>query len=227
MRTGSRFFPFLVVLLLSTLIMAVACKGKPKKDPEDAFFPALDFIKSQVAAVDTSLYAIMRLTERKVQVPSTDSSHASADSTVANSPRSFIDSVITDTEYIHRDLFRGTAVDFLSIPDLADDEYSDRYTETRQMDPSINRVVITYTPKTPEKELIQMEQVTIEPDPAAGDKVRNIIINTVQNSRDSSIEKRLLWNVDQSFKVTIMKQLPGKPEQVNTFKLSWNEHDYE
>ena len=148
--------------------------------------------------IDTSLYAILRLEPR--------------------------DSARYDTTYIHRDDFRAAAKDFLDIPDLSDEDYEDRYRESKTMDQTLNRILLSYEPVNPKEEIIQSQQVLIEP----GDgKVTNIIINMVQNSKDSLVTKRMMWTPDRSFQVTTLKQLPGQPETTHTYKVSWNEHEYE
>ncbi|MGZ8509797.1 MAG: hypothetical protein ACXWWA_05445, partial [Chitinophagaceae bacterium] len=155
------------------LLCFIACKQK-EKNQKEKFFPALSFIQSQVKAIDTSLYTIRKLV--------------------------YVDSVKTDTTYLRREQFRETAKDFLSIPDLSSSSYQDRYTEEKSFDETLNRVVLTYSPLTPEKEEIQSQEVLIKPDPA-GDKITNIIINRIVNTKDSSVQKRLLWTVDESFQV--------------------------
>jgi hypothetical protein len=185
------------IATITLLLLSMAgCKGK-KKDKDAAFFPVLSFIKSQVADIDTSVYSIRKL--------------------------DFIDTSRTDTSYIPREQFREVANEFLSIPDLSSATYEDRYTEKEQFDQTTNRVIISYTPNKPEKEEIQGQEVLIKPDVAAGDKVTNIIINRVMNSKDSSVQKRLMWIVDKSFQVTTIKQLPGQPETTSTYKVIWSD----
>jgi hypothetical protein len=185
------------IATITLLLLSMAgCKGK-KKDKDAAFFPVLSFIKSQVADIDTSVYSIRKL--------------------------DFIDTSRTDTSYIPREQFREVANEFLSIPDLSSAAYEDRYTEKEQFDQTTNRVIISYTPNKPEKEEIQGQEVLIKPDVAAGDKVTNIIINRVMNSKDSSVQKRLMWTVDKSFQVTTIKQLPGQPETTSTYKVIWSD----
>lgn len=185
----------LSMAIFVTLAMA-SCKEKKKINPEDRMFPVLAYLQSQVKDVDTSLYVIRQYI--------------------------FVDSTRTDTIYIPRDQFRNVAADFLSIPDLSKDEFVERYTETEQYDPTLNRVMISCEPINPEKEIIQSQQVLIKPE-VGGDKVTNIIINSVRNSKDSSVQKRLLWKVDESFQVTTIRQLPGEPETISTYKVVWNE----
>lgn len=175
----------------------IACKQKSKDTPEK-LFPVLSFIQSQVAQVDTSLYAIRKI------IPA--------------------DSAGNDTLPMRREEFRNAARDFLSLPDLAAAEYAGRYAQSKQFDETINRVLLVYTPLNAEEEEVQREEVLIKPD-GGGDKVTNIIIHSIANTKDSLVEKRLLWKVDKSFQVIITRQLPGQPETSSTFKVVWNEDD--
>lgn len=183
--------------IIILLLSFIACNQKEKSN-EEKFFPVLSFIQSQVADIDTSLYTIRKLV--------------------------VIDSLRTDTFYIPREQFRESAKDFLSIPDLSSSKYEHRYTEEKQFDETMNRVILTYTPLKPEKEEIQRQEVLIKPDPS-GDKITNIIINRFINTKDSSIQKRLLWKVDESFQVITIKQLNGQPETTSTVKVVWNENE--
>ncbi len=74
---------------LSIFVCLYSCGGEKK--PDSKFFPALSFIKSQVAHVDTSLYRI-------IKIEKTDS--------------------VPDTTFIQRQEFRRYANDFLTIPDI-------------------------------------------------------------------------------------------------------------
>ena len=177
------------------LLFTIAC-GRNEKDNKEPFFPVLSYIKSQVADIDTSLYAIRKLI--------------------------FVDSIRTDTIYLHRGNFREEARDFLSVPDISSSAFRKRYVEEKLFDESLNRVLLTYLPLNPDKEEIQRQEVLIKPDPS-GDKVTNIIINSVINNRDSSVQKKLLWKVGESFQTTITKQLAGQPEKTSIVKVIWNE----
>ena len=175
----------------------VACGGNEKEN-KDPFFPVLSYIKSQVADIDTSLYSIRKLV--------------------------YVDSLRTDTIFLHRENFRKEAKDFLSVPDISAPAYRKRFVEEKLFDETLNRVLLTYTPLNPDKEEIQRQEVLIKPDPS-GDKVTNIIINSVINSRDSSVQKKLLWKVGESFQTTITKQLAGQPEKTSIVRVIWNEDD--
>ncbi len=184
-------------LLVLLLLHLLSCKQKETNDKE-RFFPVLSFIQSQVVEIDTSLHAI----------------------------RKFLtgDNLRADTTYLHREQFKEAAKDFLSIPDISSSKYEDRYTEAKQFDETLNRVILTYTPLKPEKEEIQRQEVLIKPDPA-GDKITNIIIHRIVNTKDSSLQKRLFWKVDESFQVVTIKQLNGQPETTSTVKVVWGENE--
>lgn len=189
------------LLLLPVLFLTTSCSDKKEETPAKAFFPALSFIKSQVAHVDTALYSIKRIVYR--------------------------DSINIDTTFIHRDSFRALAADFLSLPDLTEKEYRKRFTEESMFDETMNRVILSYRPVNPEKEEIQSQEVLILPNPALGDKVTSILIDRVVNDRNGYLEKNLLWQVDQYFQVTTTIQKPGQPETITIMKVTWNEQEEE
>lgn len=178
--------------ILITIIFLFSCKSKEEKK-EEGFFPVLSFIKSEAAHIDTSLFQIIKL--------------VSAGST-------------WDTSYIKREEFRANAGDFLSIPDLTDKTYADKYMESKFFDASLNRAIITYTPKDKSAE-IQREEVTIAPGQGEADKVKNIIIDKLVVTKDSSVTKRMLWNVGESFQVTSIIQKPGQEDATQTIKVTW------
>jgi hypothetical protein len=183
------------------IVFAWRCKNKDKPaEPKDQFFPAIPYIKSQIAKVDTSLYSIMRI------VP--------------------VDSTHNDTTYLRREQFKDAASEFLALPDITQAEYNGRFTEQSTFDESLGRVVMIYSPKDAQKEEVQRQEVLIKTQSGASeDQVTNIIFIINQSNKDSSIEKKMLWKVDESFQVTTTKQYPGKPEVTSTYKVSWNESE--
>ena len=173
----------------------LSCKNKKTDEEKEnqKFFPALSFIKSQVAHVDTSVFRIIKIVQK-------DS--------------------ISDTTYLKREEFREAAKDFLTIPDITSDELKDEYTETKLFVPDLEQVALNYMPKKPDKE-ISRQEVMIKPD-ANGDKVQSIFINRITDSKDGSIQKILFWEVDKQFKIVTLIQSPGKPEKKETVKVIWN-----
>jgi len=187
----------LALFFFLALVSTDACKQKKKeKKEEDRFFPVLSIIKSQVAQVDTSLYSIRKIT--------------------------FVDSTRSDTVFYRREQFRELAVDFLTLPDISDSKYKDRFKEEKQFEETLNRAIFSYLPVNPEKEEIQRQQLLIRPGPPE-DKITSIIIDYLISNKDSSVQKNMLWQVDKSFQVTTIRQLPGQMETTTTYKVVWNE----
>ena len=130
-----------------------------------------------------------------------------------------------DTTYHKREEFKALAKDFLDLPDLTDKDLRWRYTKESRYDETLGRLIITMLPMEPAKEEIQRQEVLIKPDPS-GDRVMSIIIDYVKNNRDSAVQKRMLWMVDESFQVSTTKQLKAQPEMTNTYRVVWNEPEY-
>jgi hypothetical protein len=187
----------LFIPLISALVFSQACKSKSKPLAKN-YIPVLMLIKNQVAMVDTSLFTITR--------------------TVA------IDSLKPDTSFIRREDFEATARDFLNIPDLGNPKIAAAYTEEEQYDSTFNRAIFTYTPVHIDLDPVKQQQVITDPDATDGKTVKNIYITRIINNRDSFVRQNLLWKMDQSFQVTTIKQLPGKPESVMNLRVSWNEN---
>ncbi len=169
-----------------------ACKQKDKTD-DGKKFPALSFIKSQIAHVDSSFYTITKIVT--------------------------VDGV-SDSSFIKREEFRNLAIDFLSMPDISDKKLSTLYKEERIFDQTLNRVIFTYLPMKENLEIEKLEVVII-PDPS-GDKVRNIIISMNIIERGVSVRKNMLWQVDESFQVVKLIQRENKPEESIITKVVWN-----
>jgi hypothetical protein len=188
-----RHYLFSTLYLIAFTGLIASCKNEEKK--EDSLFPIYSFLQSQVASADSSLLPLRRI--------------------------DIINDSTRDTTYFPRQEFRREAGEFLALPDLTQKAFKDRYKETDTYDPDLNRLIIYQMPVNPEQELIQRQELLVEPS-TGGDKIRTVIVQTAEVSKDSSIEKRMIWNVDESFQVTRIRQLPGQPEEVRTYRVEWN-----
>jgi hypothetical protein len=188
---------FIIILAGSLIFIFNACKGKEKKTEKNSFISALSIIEGQIKEVDTSFYTIIKVNYR--------------------------DSITRDTEYIPRENFRLVAKDFLDITDLS----SERFTEENIPGPTEKYSTISYKPIDPAKEEIQRIDFIIDPDPGETGKsvVKSIYIDKGISNKDSSVQKKLLWQMDKSFQVTTIRQLPGKPETNSTYSVSWNDEE--
>ena len=184
-----------IFFYFAILIIYLSCNTKSHEKQED-FFPVLPFIQNDVADVDTNLYPIIKIISK--------------------------DSLNADTFFVKREEFRELAKEFLEIPDLTLKKYKKLFLETKFLDQSLNRVIITYRPKYPEKEEIQRQEILIDPDYEAN-KVKSLIIEKTIVSGDSSIQKRMLWQIGKSFQITTIIQKSNGEERSNTIKVVWNE----
>ncbi len=183
-------------LIAAAFLFLVSCKSKKEEDANAAFFPVASFIKSQVAQVDTTLNRIMKI----ITVNGT-----------------------SDTAHISREEFRKEAKDFLSLPDISSKKLKDDYTETQLYDEDLERVILNYTPKNQDTE-IRRQEVMIKPDNLRGDKVESIFIDQLLEFNDSTVQKRLTWNVDHNFQVVTIVQKGNTPDKIHTLRLVWNEN---
>ena len=186
--------------LLTLAIVSGGCKSK--KDEKKNFVSVVSLIRKQVEHVDTSLYPIIKI--------------------------EYTDSLRRDTTYIPREKFEEVAKDFLETPDLSDKKIAARFREEPAIhEKMFNRVILTYTPLDPSKEEFKKMELLATPIPGEDAKINNIIIMREITTRDSSLQKKMLWQMDKSFQVVTISQKPGKPEIITTTKVVWNENPYQ
>jgi hypothetical protein len=178
------------------LVLLAACKHKKKTEDENgSFFSVVSYLRSQVKQIDTSLYRLIRI------------------ETVNN---------ISDTLFIRREDFRSYAKDFLSIPDISSGDKKDDYQESNLYDDMLKSAVLNYTAKNPDDE-IRRETVMLDQDPSGNSLVNTIIIDQLKTTKDSSVEKNMLWQVNKRFQVVTKSQLPGQPEKIRKLEVVWND----
>ena len=184
--------------LLLPLLFFTACKSPEKKDDKnnEAVTPVLSFIQSQVAQIDTSLFSI-----RKIEI---------------------LDSLHADTIDVSRNDFRSLANDFLTMPDISLKKYKDQYQENRNYDPDLKIISLLTLPKKESSSDIQKQEIIITPD-SEGGKIKTIYIDREWVNKDSSVSKKMIWQVDEYFQVLTIKQLPGQPEASHILKVTWKD----
>lgn len=177
--------------------LAIGCLGCKQK--KNDVFPALDFIKGQVAHVDTSIYSIIKL------VPVTDSTY--------------------DTTYVKREQFRDLAKDFLETPDISK-KFGGKYAEERMMNNELGLAVFIATPKDDDLE-VRRQEVRIEPGESSGsnDKIKSVYIEKFKNYKDSSITKRMTWYTDSRFQIVTIAQKGNEKEKTSVMEVVWNNQE--
>ena len=177
------------------LFLSQSCQQKTV-NKEEEFIPVLPFILNDISDVDTGFYPIIKIVT--------------------------VDNMKADTFFVKREEFRGLAEEFLQIPDLTQKKYKPLFTEEKFFDQSLNTVIITYQPKNSEKEEIQRVELLITPYPEGG-KVKSIIIDRFLTNKDSTVQKRMLWQIGKSFQVTTLTQKLNNIEKSNTVQVVWND----
>ena len=175
--------------LLFIILFYCSCKQK-KND----VFPAIDFIRGQIANVDTSVYKILKL------VPVTDSTY--------------------DTTYVKREDFKKLAKDFLETPDISK-KFGGKYTEERMMNNELGLAVFIATTKDEDLE-VRRQEVRILPDPP-NDKVKSIYVERLNGNKDSSVLKRMTWYTDRKFQVITITQKKNEEEKTSVMEVVWND----
>jgi hypothetical protein len=182
-----------LMILLAATILFIACKHKKKEEDKNGpFFSVQSYLLAQTKMVDTSLY---RITKIETQ----DS--------------------ISDTTVIPRESFRGYAQDFLTLPDIAKPEIKVNYNESDDFDTLLKKIIMTYTAKDPQAE-VQRETILLDPNDG-NSQVNTIIVDKINITKDSSIVKNMLWEVDKQFQVITKSQFPGKPEKIKRLIVKW------
>jgi len=177
---------------LRSFLFLALCYWSCKQKKNDVF-PALDFIKGQIAHVDTSVYSIIKLK------PMTDSTY--------------------DTTYVKREEFNDLAKDFLETPDISK-KFGGKYTEERMMNNDLGLVVFIATTKDEDLE-VRRQEVRIEPNPP-DDKIKSVYIEKTKNNKDSSVTRRLTWYTDEKFQVVTIVQKGNEKEKTSVMEVVWN-----
>ena len=181
-------------LILPALIAVffAACKEKKEIEQEPPI-SALSIIKGQLNSLDTSLYSIMKY------------------ETTGN---------VTDTLYLKREDVRKFAAPFLTLPEIADKEYYENYTEERLIDAQQETLNITSTAKSENAEIQKQIMVITLADVSSG-KVQSIFIDRYISSNDSTVEQKLFWEIDNYFSIGSIIEKENQPEKTHFTKVAW------
>jgi hypothetical protein len=182
---------YLIIPALIAILFA-ACKEK-KEAKQETPISVLSIIKGQLNHLDTSLYGLTKY------------------ETVDNN---------TDTTYLRRDEIRKLAAPFLSLPEIADKNYYKNYTEERLIDAQQETLNITTTAKNENAE-IQKQIIVITLADVSSGKVQSIFIDRYIPSKDSTVEQKLFWEIDNYFSIGSIIEKENQPEKTRFTKVAW------
>ncbi len=185
---------FVISALL--LILFINCKEGAtdrKVSKEDPPISALSIIKGQINDLETSLYEVKKF------------------ETIGN---------VVDSSYLKKEEIRTVASPFLSLREIADENYYERYTEDKVLDAQQNILNITSIAKSDTME-IQKQFIVIEISPTENSKVQSIYIDRYNSKGDSTLEQKLYWEIDKSFLIRNIIEKKDQPEKIHTIKVVW------
>ena len=169
-----------------------SCKNK-KLDSTKAYFSVVDYLNTEVKKMDTLPLHFTKIT--------------TVDST-------------SDTVAITKKEFHQYAEEFLNLPNIASTDKMDDYTETNDFDEILNNVLLIYSAKKTDDE-VRSETIMMQPDDEGNTHVKTILATTVDNGKDSTIEKNLAWHIDKRFQIVTKTSKPNQPEKINAVVISW------
>ncbi len=179
-------------------MILTACGNQKAAETEaadGAFFPVVSYLKGQVAHIDSSLYTLIQVNKS------------------GNG---------ADTVYLLREAFKNAAQPFISLPDITAGKLKEKYTESRLYDETLDRFIITYTPKDHDEDLeILRQDVVITPNTGDGDKVESVYIERQQSGGDSTVQQKMSWEVATGFTIRAIIQKKNSPEKLQNTEVTW------
>jgi len=188
---------YLIIPALSCILF-INCKEKKgskngKVSKEEPPISALSIIRGQLNDLEKSLYEV-----RKFE-------------TTGN---------VSDSSYLKKEEIRNVAAPFLSLPEIADENYYQKYTEDKVIDAQQNILNISSIAKSDTME-IQKQFIIIGISPSENSKVQSIYIDRYISKGDSTLEQKLYWEIDKSFLIRSIMEKRDQPEKIHSVKVVW------
>jgi hypothetical protein len=194
-----------VIPILSFLLLISACHTTHPKEteghttPADTakknYLPVADYLKSEIAMVDSFPFKLMRY---RVSPGKTDSS------------------IITT------DIFNQIAAQFL-LPDLDSSRFEKNFEENSFVDRSTNLVSFTYSTKDTGYGLKRVD-VLLSPG-AGMDKLNSIYMESISGTADSTLISKLSWKAGRNFRILHINRLRNGPETTSQTIVVWDSRD--
>lgn len=182
---------------LAVFLLIISCKEKRGADRETgAYTPILSFLQGQQKALDTALFSFTKIES---------------------------DGKYSDTQIINPSQVRGYASDFLSIPNLRDPKIGRDYTESSLFDSTLNLAVLTYTSDNPKQEVNKLQMNVRQGDTEGEDQIQSVYIEKTSSKGDSTIEKKLIWYVNDYFQVRTIIHKENQPERMRDVQIHWSD----
>jgi hypothetical protein len=191
------------LLIPALLVLAVACKNKPKEagaaSTQDStetkdYLPVADFIRYDISRVDSFAGGIVR----KITV----------------------DGKRKDSTFIKLPAFHQLAEQFL-LPELDSAAFQKHFTENSLMDETTEMIQFVYSSKKDAEVPLHNVMVYLKPS-LADDKVNRIYMERDFMSGDTTIRQRFTWKTQEYFYIITVKQPKNGPAVTTMDKVIWD-----
>jgi len=199
-----RIFLFLPALFL----LAIACKNKSTPpagtvqttqdslESPASFLPVADFIRNDIAQVDSFAGGILRRA-------------------VINGKK--------DSGYIQPKVFHQLANQFL-VPELDSASFHEHFKESSLMDETTQMLNFIYTLKQPDWPLRSV-MVYVKPS-LQTDKVNRVYMEREFSSGDTAIHQKLTWKMQEYFYIITLRQPKNGPAVTSMEKVIWDPQQF-
>jgi hypothetical protein len=191
------------LLIPALILLAVACKNKPKTTPDAAtgkdslenksYMPVADFIRNDITRVDSFAGGIVR----KITV---------------NGKKK-------DSAFIQLPTFHQLASQFL-LPELDSASFHGHFTESSLMDETTQMIQFIYSGKQNDWPLRNV-MVYVKPS-LNEDQVSRVYMERDFTSGDTTIQQRFTWKMQEYFYIITMKQPKTGPAVTTMDKVIWD-----
>jgi hypothetical protein len=195
----------LFILSLPFCLLICACRsGQPKETadsippPDTAkknYLPVQDYLRSEIATVDSFPYKLMRYQTKQGK---------------------------TDSGIITTKVFNQIASEFL-LPDLDSSRFEKNFEENSFVDRTTNLISFTYSTKDTGNGLKRVD-VLLSPG-AGTDKLHSIYMEAITGNIDSTLISKLSWKAGRNFSILHIKKPRNGPETISQTFVVWDSRD--
>jgi hypothetical protein len=186
----------------SIILLICACHSKQvqtqvsditeKDSTKKNYLPVADYLKSEIAAVDSFPLRIMKYMQMNGK---------------------------TDSEMITTAAFDQLAKEFL-MPDLDSSSFEKKFDENSFIDRSTELVSFTYSTKDAGNGLKRVD-VLLSPGSGI-DKLSSIYMESIVKNNDSSTISKMSWKAGRNFNILHIRQLKKGPEAITRTMVVWD-----
>ena len=192
---------FASIVALTTLLL-FACKNEIKEKVTESpaipdeekknYFPVQDYIKGEIAYVDSFPMKMMKFSNRNGH---------------------------KDSSLIKLAEFDRLSAEFLD-PQLEKSNLEKDFSESSFLDQTSQSLTFTYSRKKSQDGIRRIDVLAAQ-DPAH-DKVKSVYIEKVNTSGDSTILKKMFWQSKKNFQILTVTQIGQQPDIINQSKVVWD-----